>query len=165
MQELPEESSEFRRLVDELEQLLAGTREVRDKRAVLSAAARRYDIEHKLIKLLSPAGRPEERRRNVRVPCGLPVMVTAQSEEAAVIVDVSFGGARLSGAPQLKLGQTLQLSIAPQPGLLDLPVITRGKVVWVHEEQTGVFFISEDPGFDRRMLLLVLALLKRKSAG
>ncbi len=164
MNELPEDSAEFRRLVEELEALLhAVTAGSVDKRAALDAAARRYELEQQLIRLMSPQGRPVERRRNVRVPCALEVQLGAGGTAArGKVVDLSFSGARVRTTFEGALGKPHELTLLPQPGLLDQPCHGRARHVWTRGEEHGFQFIPGDVGFDRRLLLLVLAVLKSR---
>jgi hypothetical protein len=75
----------------------------------------------------------EDRRRQL---LWSGILQTARGPVHCVVIDISRGGARLSAAAAVKIGQSVTLLVA---GL----GMYRGTVVWVQDGTIGLKFIEE----------------------
>jgi methyl-accepting chemotaxis protein len=69
-------------------------------------------LQSSLTRIVRTATTDADRRRNTRFSCELPARLTVRgATHHATAVDVSSGGMRLSGAPDLKPGESVQVEV------------------------------------------------------
>lgn len=160
---------EFKRLVDDLEDI-----EVRRSGsggfASPEDAARRQQIERRLLELLRIEIPGDERRHFVRLPCDLWVKLKTSTADpvAAEIVDVGAGGVYVETTVRAYAGQPVEVEIERRPGTLEHGLKVRGKVAWSAESRRsgrpglGIAFAADDDASERRLRRFVIELLRKR---
>ena len=159
--------SELRVLVEELEDI--------EQRASGSGgfgstkdAARRQQIELRLIRLVAADAPVDERRAFVRLPRNLPVQVRAGSGASpGVAADIGMGGIFIATLLRSRLGAPVEVAIARRPCAMEHSLRLRGTVALTAERREGraglcVVFAAGDEPTERRVRRFVLELLRRR---
>lgn len=160
-----DEDEEFRLLFAELEEL--ETRQMRSDRLV-SDVARRDQIEHRLLTLVSTISPTLERRRFRRVACDLWVEVHTRSGTASgAIVDIGVGGALVHTELRLRQHEEVRLVVERQPGLFEHGIEVHGVAAWLEEDArgprpgVGISFAATQAEETARLRHFVLALMRK----
>ena len=164
------ERSELRVLVEELgdiEQRASGSGGF----ASTKDAARRQQIELRLIRLVAADAPVDERRSFVRLPCNLPVQVRAGSNASpGVAADIGMGGVFIATLLTARSGAAVEVEIERKPGSMEHSLRLRGTVAWTADRSEGraglgVIFAAGDEPAERRVRRFVLELLRRRFEG
>jgi hypothetical protein len=157
--------NEFAELVDQLADL------ERERQASsplgAEAAARRAQIEHRLMHLLSTDSNPDERRSSIRVPSQLWVQVRKGGEVVrGRLSNVGTGGAYVDIAMAAQIGDEVTVTVERQRGAADGGLMLRAQVAWLAASDGrsckgfGVAFCAYGETDERRLRRLLLDLLR-----
>jgi hypothetical protein len=152
---------------EELVQTLSEFEQDREPSEV-SRAMHRTAVERRLMALLGPGQKHDERRTSVRVPGDMPVQVRFGDDlTRGVVRDLSEGGigVRLRLAPPD--GATVEVELVPKKAsALTHPAHAQALVVWVKPIaetgwDVGLAILGHDDAHRRHMRRLVLEILRR----
>lgn len=159
---------EFKHLVDELEDIET-RRSGSGGYGSAEDAARRVQIERRLMELMVTELPKDERRKFVRLPCDLWVKLRAgDQEKPGMVVDVGAGGVFIETGLQRHTGDPIEVEIERRPGTMEHGLKVRGKVAWAAETRKtgraglGVAFASSDEAGERRLRRFVIELLRKR---